>query len=124
MAWKVWFDTVVREIKLNWNGNKAALSKVQKVVDEYLPEISEEEGFKWAHRIVCGECHEYKLLLQFHEYQFGSWQLKDYEPEEDFVDDLKAIEGVTDVELQNATHQACWPEIVVKVEPVCDHCGK
>ena len=55
VAWKVWFDTVVREYRLKWNGSMKALAKVQKVVDEYLPEMGDEDGFKWAHRVVCTE---------------------------------------------------------------------
>ena len=124
VAWKVWFDTVVREYRLKWNGSMKALAKVQKDVDENLPEMGDEDGFKWAHRVVCTEKFEYRLLVQLHEYVFGSWQLKDYDPEEDFLDDLKAIDHVTDVETSNATLQPCWPEIPTKVEEPCAHCNQ
>ena len=46
VAWKVWFDTVVREYRLKWNGSMKALAKVQKVVDEYLPEMGDEDGYR------------------------------------------------------------------------------
>ena len=99
-------------------------SRVQKVIDEYLPEIAEKDGFKWAHRLANPATHEYRLLLQFHEYEFGKWQLEEFNPEEDFIDDLKHVPGVSMVTLTNATIQPLWPEIVAKVEEKCEHCGK
>jgi len=124
VAPSTWFDTVVREVKLNYGGDDASLTRVQKVIDEYLPEIAEKDGFKWAHRLVNTETHEFRLLLQFHEYEFGKWQLEEFNPEEDFLDDLKHVPGVTDLFLTNATIQPCWPPIVPKVDPQCTHCGK
>ena len=156
VAWKVWFDTIIREYRLNYGGSKKALNKVQKVVDEYLPDIGDEDGFKCCHRIVDTQTHEYKIFIEIHEYVFGNWQLKardarverrlrsvlflsflsfflprtararsqEYDPEEDFMDDLKAIEHVTGVAALNSTIQQCWPEIAVKIDPPCEHCGQ
>ena len=101
------FDRVCREWRCKYTGDKAtseSLEEISKVVDEYLPEIKGIcDGVK-VNRLVCGGCLDFKLMITVPLDSFGAWEEGGHEPESAFLEKLKAIEGVSQVETQTITN--------------------
>lgn len=97
------FDTVAREWRCKWDAenDKSSLVELQKVLDKFLPEIKEVDGVTNVERIVCGGCLDFKVITSLSEDKFGDWEGKDFAPESAFVEEMKAIDGVTLVETQS-----------------------
>ena len=55
-------------------------------------------------RLVCGGCLDFKLMMTVPLEDFGPWEEKGYEPESAFLEKIKAIEGVSQVETQTITN--------------------
>ena len=61
------------------------------------------KGLKSVQRIVCGGCLDYKVVVAVGASDFGSWEAKKFAPEEQFLNAVKAINGVSTVETQTYT---------------------
>lgn len=81
-----------------------ALVEIADVVDEYLPKLKELKGAVVT-RAVCGGCLDFKLLTTVPLDTFGPWEEAGHPPESDFLEALKKISGVTQVETQTMTNQ-------------------
>merc|ERR1712187_749888 len=99
------FDNVAREWRCKWDpaSDKAALVAVQEKLEEVLADLSSVEGFASIHRVVCGGCHDFKVVTKLPAEAFGKWEAASFEPEAEFLEKLKGISGVTVVETQTYT---------------------
>lgn len=61
------------------------------------------EGVSAVSRIVCGGCQDFKVVVTAPTKFLAAWEEKKFEPEEEFLEKLKAIEGITDVATQKYT---------------------
>ena len=101
------FDRVCREWRCKYTGDKAtseSLEAIAKVVDEYLPKLKEASSDVKVNRLVCGSCLDFKLMTTVPLDDFGPWEEKGFEPEAEFLEKIKAIEGVSQVETQTITN--------------------
>ena len=110
-----------------------ALVEIADLVDEYLPKLKALDGAV-VNRAVCGGCLDFKLATtvccSHHQHQhrhgpplslllapirrprtqvplstFGPWEEAGHPPEEEFLEKLKKIDGVSQVETQTMTNQ-------------------
>lgn len=81
-----------------------SLEAIAKVVDEYLPQIKAVSDDITVNRLVCGGCLDFKLMMTVPLEDFGPWEEKGHEPESEFLEKIKAIEGVSQVETQTITN--------------------
>lgn len=103
------FDRVCREWRCKYEGDKAtseSLEAIAKVVDEYLPEIKKVSEGVTVNRLVCGSCLDFKLMTTVPLEDFGSWEENGFAPEAEFLEKIKAIDGVSQVETQTITNMA------------------
>ncbi|KAL7465282.1 hypothetical protein ACHAXS_005623 [Conticribra weissflogii] len=101
------FDRVCREWRCKYTGDKAtseSLEEISKLVDEYLPQIKSVSSDATVNRLVCGACLDFKLMTTVPLDDFGPWEEKGFAPESEFLEKLKAIEGVSQVETQTITN--------------------
>ena len=71
------------------------------MIDETLPKIKALDGLVNVQRIVCGGCHDLKLIISFKADKFG--KLEEADLETAFLDAWKAIPGISTVETQSFT---------------------
>ena len=102
------FDTVAREWRCKWSGDddKKSLQELQKVLNESTTVIKKFADGAKVQRIVCGGCLDFKVVISLPESKFGDWEGKSFAPEENFLEKIKKIEGVTLVETQTYTLMA------------------
>jgi hypothetical protein len=102
------FDRVCREWRCKYTGDKStseSLEAIAKVVDEYLPQLKATASKSAVvNRLVCGACLDFKLMTTVPLEDFGVWEAKDFAPEADFLEKIKAIDGVSMVETQTITN--------------------
>ena len=55
-------------------------------------------------RLVCGGCLDFKLMMTVPLEDFGPWEENKHAPEEKFLEAIKAIDGVSQVETQTITN--------------------
>jgi hypothetical protein len=101
----VQFDTIAREWRLKWNpdDDKKSLADVQKVLDKYIADIKAVDGVANVQRVVCGGCMDFKVITSLPNAAFEAWEGKQFAPEEKFLEEVKAIPGVSTVETQTFT---------------------
>lgn len=100
---RVWFSAIL-SISHVLTISSTHTSTVSKVVDEYLPTIKGiSDGVK-VNRLVCGSCLDFKLMITVPLDDFGPWEESGHPPEAEFLEKLKAIDGVSQVETQTITN--------------------
>mmetsp|Transcript_14734 Transcript_14734/g.15923 ORF Transcript_14734/g.15923 Transcript_14734/m.15923 type:complete len:150 (-) Transcript_14734:1291-1740(-) len=99
------FDTIAREWRFKWNpeDDKRSLVSAQATLNIFSPSLKKIDGVKNVQRIVCGGCHDFKVIVALDSDKFGAWESKKFAPEEEFLASIKAIAGVTQVETQTYT---------------------
>lgn len=108
---KMQFENVAREWRCKWKddgGGKASsktLVEIADLVDEYLPKLKALEGAV-VNRAVCGGCLDFKLATTVPLDTFGPWEEAGHPPEAEFLEKLKKIDGVSQVETQTMTFAA------------------
>jgi hypothetical protein len=101
------FDRVCREWRCKYTGDKSdseSLEAIAGVVAEYLPEIKKVSADATVNRLVCGACLDFKLMTTVPLADFGPWEASGFAPEAEFLEKLKAIPGVSQVETQTITN--------------------
>eukprot|EP00525_Craspedostauros_australis_P007867 CAMPEP_0198109392 /NCGR_PEP_ID=MMETSP1442-20131203/1416_1 /TAXON_ID= /ORGANISM="Craspedostauros australis, Strain CCMP3328" /LENGTH=147 /DNA_ID=CAMNT_0043765027 /DNA_START=361 /DNA_END=804 /DNA_ORIENTATION=- len=101
------FNRVCREWRCKYEGDKGtseSLEAISKVVDEYLPELKKLSDGVTVNRLVCGGCLDFKLMTTVPLDDFGPWEESGYAPEAAFLEKIKAIPGVSQVETQTITN--------------------
>ena len=79
-----------------------ALKKAQELLTGYLPTLKALPNAEVS-RVVCGGCGDFKVIVNQPAEDHGAWAAKEFEPEKEFVEKLKAIEGISRVETQEFT---------------------
>ena len=99
----VQYDTLAREWRCKWveDDDKKSLDAVQMIVNAILPLVKAVDGVKNVQRIVCGGCHDYKLIISLDAAKFGNLEAANLETS--FLDQISRIEGVSQVETQTYT---------------------
>lgn len=99
------FDTIAREWRCKWSvdDDKKSLAEAQKALNEVLEEVKAVKGFKKVDRVVCGGCHDFKVITSLPADDFGDWEANDFAPEETFLKKLESIDGITTIETQTYT---------------------
>ena len=98
------FCCVAREWRCKWSedNDKSSLSALQTLLEKHLGTLKGMEGAS-VQRVVCGGCHDFKVIIKMKAEKFGEWEPKGFAPEPEFLEAMKAIEGVTGVETQTYT---------------------
>ena len=101
----VQFNTIAREWRLKWSedSDKKSLQSVQQTLSIFENELKNIPGMKSVQRIVCGGCLDFKVIVALEAAEFGNWEGKKFAPEENFLNAVKAIDGVSQVETQTYT---------------------
>ena len=96
------FDTVAREWRCKWSAenDKASLIAAQAALVEILQDLKQ---IGTVQRVICGGCLDFKVITSLAADKFGKWEETGFAPESDFLEKLKAIEGITTVETQTYT---------------------
>jgi hypothetical protein len=96
---------VAREWRFKWSAdnNKESLASAQKILLKYVPQIKAVDGVKDVQRIVCGGCLDFKVIVSLKAENFGKWGENKFAPEEDFLNEIKGVSGVSTVETQTYT---------------------
>jgi hypothetical protein len=99
------FDNIAREWRCKWSedNDKASLTAAQKALDDVLADLSAVEGVSSVQRVVCGGCHDFKVVAKLSAAAFGEWEKAGFAPEAEFLGKLKGIAGVSAVETQTYT---------------------
>ena len=102
------FDTIAREWRFKWSpdDDKASLASAQQTLDMFSSEIKAIPGVKSVQRVVCGGCMDFKIITALDAESFGSWEQRQFAPEEQFLAAVKAIPGVSQIETQTFTLMA------------------
>ena len=95
------FDRVCRE----WRCKRAARAReIAAAVDEFLPALKAIDKDATVNRLVCGSCLDFKLMTTVPLDAYGPWEAGGHEPEAAFLEKIKAIDGVSQVETQTITN--------------------
>mmetsp|Transcript_35155 Transcript_35155/g.35795 ORF Transcript_35155/g.35795 Transcript_35155/m.35795 type:complete len:193 (+) Transcript_35155:111-689(+) len=101
------FNILAREWRMKWSEdkNKKSLGMIQQVMKELMEQeqMKSVEGIKDIQRVVCGSCHDYKVIISLPTNAFELWEKNNFKPEADFLKSVSGIEGVSNVETQTYT---------------------
>jgi hypothetical protein len=91
------FDTVAREWRCKWSedNDKASLVAAQAELGKILADLKAIDGVKSVQRVVCGGCHDFRVITALDAAKFGDWAGTDFAPEAAFLKKLKAVEGIS-----------------------------
>ena len=95
------YDTMVREWRCQWSaeGDSASLVACQIAVESIIEDMEEVPGFQGLERVVCTDGLEFKVLVSFEPGElFDRWKKDKFYPEEDYMDLLSVIDGVSSIE--------------------------
>jgi hypothetical protein len=99
------FDTIAREWRCKWTGppdTHKSLEELQKALDAVMQKIAEQKGTR-TQRVVCGGMKDFKVVTTCKEDNFKTWEENKFAPEEEFLEAIKKIAGVSAVETQTYT---------------------
>merc|ERR1740130_579290 len=68
-----------------------------------MTKVSAVAGLRDVRRIVCGSCFDFKVVMSMPADKFPAWEETKFAPEEEFLETIKKIAGVTKVETQTYT---------------------
>merc|ERR1711933_302954 len=89
--------------KWSADSDNASLMAAQKVLEDALAELSSVEGVASVQRVVCGGCHDFKVVTKLPKKSFEDWEKAAFAPEATVLEALKKIPGVSAVETQTYT---------------------
>jgi len=85
--------------------NSKGLEEAQKLLDTKLEQLKGIKGVQFIHRIVCGGCKDFKIIIAAELDDYGAWEGAGFAPEQEFLDQLRAIPGISSVDTQKYTLQ-------------------
>lgn len=99
------FDTIAREWRCKWSEkeDKKSLEEVQKTLSGLMDKVGAIPSLRNVQRVVCGSCFDFKVIISMSADKFPDWEGKGFEPETEFLDAIKKIDGVSAVETQTVT---------------------
>ena len=105
------FDKVAREWRCKYAADasggpadSASLKAAEELLQSYLPTLKALPNAEVT-RVMCGGCHDFKIVVNQPCADHDAWKAADYAPEQEFIAKLSAIEGVSQVETQEYTCQ-------------------
>ena len=105
------FDKVAREWRCKYAADasggpadSASLKAAEELLQSYLPTLKALPNAEVT-RVMCGGCHDFKIVVNQPCADHDAWKASDYAPEQEFIAKLSAIEGVSQVETQEYTCQ-------------------
>jgi len=98
-------DFIIREwqCKFDPKEDKKAATEALALLADYTPKLKAVKGFKAAHRVVGEGCYDFKVITKVGTAEFGDWEGKKFEPEEEFLAKLKAVVGVSQADAHTHT---------------------
>jgi len=99
------FDNIAREwrCKFSTDNENASLMAAQAKLEDVLADLSSLEGVSSVQRIVCGGCQDFKVITKLSDKAFAEWEKANFAPEEAYLNELKGINGITNIETQTYT---------------------
>lgn len=99
------FDVIAREWRCKWSedDDKKSLAEAQKAILSLLDDVKKVDGVQNVQRVVCGDCHDFKIIIALPADKFGAWVESKFAPEETFLAKLKEIDGLSSIETQTYT---------------------
>jgi hypothetical protein len=99
------YDTLAREWRFKWSpeNDKASLSGAQTILEKFVSKIHSVKGVKKVQRIVCGGCHDFKVIVSLDGSEFGAWDAAKFEPEAEFLAAIGKVPGLSKIETQTYT---------------------
>eukprot|EP00933_Yihiella_yeosuensis_P031180 TRINITY_DN24731_c0_g1_i1.p1 TRINITY_DN24731_c0_g1~~TRINITY_DN24731_c0_g1_i1.p1 ORF type:complete len:159 (-),score=33.90 TRINITY_DN24731_c0_g1_i1:150-626(-) len=116
------FETVAREWRCKWSSDDdmASLKACQKLLDDMKDDILSvtydwngkqlathevlngkiDVSKKQVQRLVDSECLDFKVIIKLPQKDFDDWQNRNFAPEDQFLQGLRSISGVSQVEAQ------------------------
>mmetsp|Transcript_136886 Transcript_136886/g.437940 ORF Transcript_136886/g.437940 Transcript_136886/m.437940 type:complete len:96 (-) Transcript_136886:112-399(-) len=73
-------------------------------------------------RIVCLECHDFKVVVKLPLDQFTAWEKRGFDPEAKFLQALGEIEGISNIEIQTYTLEVVNLMGKIKVPKASEGC--
>ena len=108
----VTFTKVAREWRCKYTlgesggpGDSASLKACQELLDKYIEVLKELPNVEIT-RVVCGGCKDFKVIMNQPASDHDAWAAQEFIPEKKFLEELKAIEGVDTVEVQEFTMES------------------
>ena len=105
------FDKVAREWRCKYAADasggpadSASLKAAEELLQSYLPTLKALPNAEVT-RVMCGGCHDFKIVVNQPCADHDAWKASDYAPEQEFIAKLSAIEGISAVETQEYTCQ-------------------
>ena len=105
------FDKVAREWRCKYAADasggpadSASLKAAEELLQSYLPTLQALPNAEVT-RVMCGGCHDFKIVVNQPCADHDAWKAADYAPEQEFIAKLSAIPGVSQVETQEYTCQ-------------------
>jgi len=83
--------------------NSKALEEAQRLLDDHLNSLKGINGVEGIHRIVCGGCKDFKIIITAQLDQYEAWEQSEFAPEKEFLEKLRGISGISNVETQKYT---------------------
>ena len=101
----VQFNTIAREWRMKWSpeNEKQSLSNAQNELVKIKNDLKSLTGLKSVQRIVCGGCHDFKVIVSLDADKWADWEKTKFQPEERFLSAIKNIKGISQVETQTYT---------------------
>lgn len=98
------FNVVAREWRCKWSEDdgKKSLVELQKILAANLATLKALPGAK-VQRVVCGGCHDFKIITSLAKDDFGPWEAAGFAPEADVLAAMGAVAGASQVETQTFT---------------------
>ena len=99
------FDTIAREWRCKWSADddKSSLVALQETLKAHVGAVKAVDGVTKVQRVVCGGCLDFKVITSLPVAQFKAWEAAGFAPEAAFLQEIKAIKGVSVVETQTYT---------------------
>eukprot|EP00416_Gambierdiscus_australes_P020184 CAMPEP_0171056516 /NCGR_PEP_ID=MMETSP0766_2-20121228/1088_1 /TAXON_ID=439317 /ORGANISM="Gambierdiscus australes, Strain CAWD 149" /LENGTH=100 /DNA_ID=CAMNT_0011511445 /DNA_START=28 /DNA_END=330 /DNA_ORIENTATION=+ len=98
----------MREWRMKYaeNGLKGGAVKADALFKEkYLATVKALDGCVSVQRAVCGGCNDFKIMIKMTKEGWGKWEAAGFAPEAAFLEEVKGIEGITNVETQPMTFE-------------------
>ena len=99
------FNTIAREwrFKFDTKNEKKSLISAQQTLNVFKSQLQKIPGVKSIQRIVCGGCLDFKVIVALSADKYGDWEKVGHAPESEFINAIKAIDGITQLETQTYT---------------------
>jgi len=76
---------------------------LQQSLEVALAELQTIPGLRGVQRIVCGGCHDFKIVTALDAAAFAAWEEKEFAPEKSFLEEIQKIGNVDIIETQTYT---------------------